>query len=416
MVKLSRLNPEDMQQVILRLLLESFQPYLSQALGDVFDRRGNPLANLRKFLKRTSGQLAVTVAAAGTAGGATSAVALWRASLRLRRGVGYRLGLVTVPLLTPLIGGLLGLGLAAGGAALLIGRLRSAEARTMARLHAQIFSIMLHADGVQDEQRLRILEEIKDRLIGSGLKSDEIEHLFSQAPRRPEELSLDADSYEPYVLRGVLISAWQLAQSQGEVAPAAVHAFRRMCLRLGLGDEVAAIQSQAQEALESQSVRIGAAIDAARHLGSDFDGAAIKDSLESLIALDPLGNAQRRRSAALRITTDVTAAAGAIAAVVSGTSQALPIIGQAYAAVHAAVASDEQATKRLQARALDLLTHLGVKPEDASAFLNPLIETLEVMRANRQDQPSEKRSFQKPNGSSQGPHASSGKAKAVPPS
>ena len=129
MLQPSFLNPEQPRQVALRILMDSVQPYVSQALSALFQRTGSPLSNLKNFIKRSSGQLAVSAVAAGAAGGATSAVALWRARLRMPRAAAYELGLVSLPLAAPLIGGFVGLALAAGGAAMFIGRLRETELR-----------------------------------------------------------------------------------------------------------------------------------------------------------------------------------------------------------------------------------------------------------------------------------------------
>lgn len=375
------LDPEQPQQVMFRILMDSVQPYMSQALGALFHHPGEPLKNLGKFLKRTSGQLAIGLTAAGAAGGATSAAALWKVGLRLPRSLGYRLGFLSMPLATPVVGGFIGLALGAGGAALLIGQLRKAELLRLATLHAQVSSVMLYADGVDAAFRERVLEELKDRLVGSGLKPDVVESLFVHAPLRVESLDLDLDAYEPATLAAVVTAVWQLLHAEGEIPAAMEHTFLRLCRRLNLGDDFARLKQQAQAALEEQSARIGAAIEAARHLGSDFHIATIEQSLEQLIALDPIASAREKRRKTLHVTTDVVATASAIAAVAVGRSQLLPIIGHAYAVLHAAVSGDETESKRLQARALELLKQLGVKPEDANRFLPPIIETLDALRS-----------------------------------
>lgn len=380
MLKLSHLNPEEPRQVVLRILMDSVQPYLSQAIGALFQRDGNPLSNLRKFLQKNAGQLAAAMTAAGTAGGATSAVALWKKSLKPHRALAYQMGITKLPLAAPILGGFVGLALCMGSAAVLVGRLRDSQALAMAKLHAQIFSVMLYAEGVDSTARQRILEELKDRLIGSGLKPDVVDSVFGRAPLRVEDLDLDVSSYEAETLRAVLMNAWQMAKSTGEVAPAAERAFRRLCARLHQGDDVAYIQEHAEKALGEQAARISATIETARHLGSDLDPAMIKTALDSLLLLDPLATANKRRLTALRVTSTVAAAAGAIAAVASGSGQILPIVGQAYAALQAATAGDDESAKRLEVRAKELLKHLGVKPEDATSFVEPLGEVLASLR------------------------------------
>lgn len=381
MVKMSHLNPEVPRQVAVRVLLDSVQPVLSQALGALFRGTGDPLSNLRRFIKRSSGPLAMAAATAGAAGGATSGVALWKASLRKPMWLMYELGLVTLPLAAPIVGGVMGLVLGATGAAYLISRARDADLLDQAKLHAQVFTVLLHAEGIDDTPRQRILEEIKDRLIGTGLKSDVVESIFLRAPLRIEELDIDVDHYELDSLRAVMTSAWQLLRAEGDSSPELEHIFTRLCRRLHLGDEITHIKAYAQEALEKQSARIGAAIDAARHIGADFDSETLSAAIEQLITLDPVRSAQERRQRALHTATDVAAVAGTLLAVGSGKGQLLPIIGQAVAALYAAKSGDDAATKRLQARAIDLLKHLGIKPDDAMRFVHPLIETLEVGRA-----------------------------------
>jgi chorismate mutase len=385
MVKMGLLNPEAPRQVAVRILMDSVQPVLSQALGAMFHGTGHPLNNLRRFIKRSSGQLAVAAATAGAAGGATSGIALWKASLRRPMWLAYELGLITLPLAAPIVGGVMGLLLGATGAAFLISRARGAESLAMAKLHAQVFSVLFSAEGGDNLPRQRIFEEIKDRLISTGLKPDVVESLFLRAPLRIEDLDIDIDHYELEPLRAVMTNAWQLARAEAEPTPAMEYTFARLCRRLNLGDEIARIKTYAQEALEKQSARIGAAIEAARHIGADFDSDTVNAALEQLITLDPLQHAQERRARALATATDVAAAAGTIVAVASGRGQILPIIGQAVAALHAVHSGDDAATKRLQARAIDLLKQLGISPDDATRFVHPIIETLELGRATAKD-------------------------------
>ncbi len=387
MVKLSPLNPEVPRQVAVRILSDSIQPLLTQALRALFQEAGNPLANLRRFFRRSTGQLAVAATTAGVAGGATSAVALWKASLRPSRSLGYELGLISMPLAAPLVGGFIGLVVGAGSAAYLLTRVRGAKSLTLAKLHAQVFSVMLYSDGIDEALRRRTLEEIKDRLVSTGVKSEVIESLFIRAPLRVEDFELDIEQYELDTLRDVLTNAWQLAGTQETPPPALEHSFARLCRRMNLADEIPRIKSLACDAVAKQSARISAAIEAARHIGSDFDDKIIDAALEQLIALDPLRSAQTRRTSALYKATNVAAVAGSILAIASKKGQFLPIIGQAFAVVHSAVRGDEAATKRLQARSVELLAHLGVKAEDATRFLPPILETLDSGRAESAKSP-----------------------------
>ena len=391
MLKVSHLNPEEPRQVVLRILMDSVQPYLSQAMSALFERGGSPMSNLKRFLQRNAGQLAATATAAGTAGGATSAVALWKRSLKAPRALGYEMGVIKMPLAAPILGGFVGLALAASGAVMLIGRLRESQGMAMAQLHAQVFSVMLHAEGIDAESRQRIFEEIKDRLIGSGLKPDVVESLFARAPQRVEDLALDATSYEPDTVRAVLTNAWQMARAAGEIAPNSERAFRRLCMRLNHGDAIDGIKEQAQHALDQHTARIDAAIEAACHIGADLNGATVKEALESLLLLDPLQQAKKRQLATLRVTSSVAAAAGAIAAVATGSGQMLPIIGQAYSALQAATSGDAESTRRLQTRARELLKHLGIKAEDANGFIEPLGEMIDALHASDRGDAEERR-------------------------
>ena len=233
---------------------------------------------------------------AGLATGAWAAISIWTSSLGLWGGLGYALGLVSMPVWVPFVGGAAGL-TAAGGA--IYGVLNLSKNRQQAR---KLRIIIGFSKALLDREELEPQDErvLSRFLKARNVKKEEIDQLLSTLPDTAEELALRYLSQEERL--EVARYIFPLVYNRGGIiADGDRHRFARVCTRLQLEDATAKEISQAyRQRLDGQWTYMGQLVDFINHFADHlaFDGREmelVREQLDQLMRFDPRRTGTSRR-------------------------------------------------------------------------------------------------------------------------
>ena len=233
---------------------------------------------------------------AGLATGAWAAISIWTSSLGLWGGLGYALGLVSMPVWVPFVGGAAGL-TAAGGA--IYGVLNLSKNRQQAR---KLRIIIGFSKALLDREELEPQDErvLSRFLKARNVKKEEIDQLLSTLPDTAEELALRYLSQEERL--EVARYIFPLVYNRGGIiADGDRRRFARVCTRLQLEDATAKEISQAyRQRLDGQWTYMGQLVDFINHFADHlaFDGREmelVREQLDQLMRFDPRRTGTSRR-------------------------------------------------------------------------------------------------------------------------
>jgi hypothetical protein len=382
---MTRLHRHDQASIddAVKIAVEITARFLVDLLTEVGRGIGemDPLVALRETIKKRQGQLTGVLALAGVAGGVAAGTSVWAGGLGFFGSVGYWLGLVSLPLWVPALGGIVGSVALAGAGFALVSKLRNRSVMDAATLQLHIFSTLAWADGVLDEAEKAALAALRDELIGAGAKADEVEWICFKAPKTGEEFLVRAQGFPEEQRRGSLISGWQLVLKSSGDRVQADKVFLTLCRRLNLGAAAEELKSSAESTCRQSGEQFGAAVVATRYLGREMDGDALERAISILTSLDPSGAAAKQNEDARAIATTMASAAAAIAAVATGNVKLLPIIGRAYVALYPSVRERAGDSDALRERAIRLAKHLGASEAQTGAYLDELRAPIEGQAA-----------------------------------
>ncbi len=233
---------------------------------------------------------------AGLATGAWAAISIWTSSLGLWGGFGYALGLVSMPVWVPFVGGAAGL-TAAGGA--IYGVLNLSKNRRQAR---KLRIIIGFSKALLDREELEPQDErvLSRFLKARKVKKEEIDQLLSTLPDTAEELALRDLSQEERL--EVARYIFPLVYNRGGIiADGDRRRFARVCTRLQLEDAAAKEISQAyRQRLDGQWAYMRQLVDFINHFADHlaFDGREmelVREQLDQLMRFDPRRTGTSRR-------------------------------------------------------------------------------------------------------------------------
>lgn len=357
--------------------------WILSVLTELGSSRGQmePLAALREALKQHAGQLTAALAAAGAASGAVAGTSIWLGSLGFFGSIGYWLGLVSLPLWAPVLGGLAGVVAGAGAGYAIAAGLQSRSTLDAAKLQLHVLSVLAWADGALDEQEHAALAGLQEQLIGAGVKAEKVAAILQQAPRSSESFALDAGKFPESRRRAALVDGWQLVLVSKGDREKAGQAFASLCRRLNLGAAATELQQTAAAMVGERGAQLGAALAAARFVGGELAPDALQRVLGTLTSMDPVQAAQRQSQTVQAAALSLSAAAAAVAAIATHNTRLLPIIGRAYAAAYGAVLERGGDAGSLRARAVQLGSELGVSADQTGAYVDELGATLSAQHA-----------------------------------
>ena len=238
---------------------------------------------------------------AGLATGAWAAISLWTSSLGLWGGVGYALGLVSMPVWVPFVGGAAGL-TAAGGA--IYGVLNLSKSRKQTR---KVRSIIGFSKVLLDREELEPQDErvLSRFLKARNVKDREATELLSTSPDTAQQLALRYLSKEERleIARYIFPLVYN---RDGAISHTDRRRFARACNKLQLGDGDAKEISRAyRQRLDGQWDYMRQLVDLinffAASLGFDSrEMELVREQLDQLMRFDPrrTGTTKRERQLA----------------------------------------------------------------------------------------------------------------------
>lgn len=261
------------------------------------DHRGVALDKIVTSFARNQAKIVSGIlGGAGLATGAWAAISLWTSSLGLWGGVSYALGLVSMPVWVPFVGGAAGL-TAAGGA--IYGVLNLSKSRQQAR---KVRGIIGFSKVLLDREDLEPQDE---RVLGRFLKAqkvkdDEAQMLLSTSPETARQLALRYLSKEERleIARYIFPLVYN---RDGIISQADRRRFARVCSRLQLADDAGRDISQAyRERLDGRWGYMRQMVDLinffATHLGFDSrEMELVRQQLDQLMRFDPRRTATGKR-------------------------------------------------------------------------------------------------------------------------
>jgi hypothetical protein len=247
-----------------------------------------------------------------------------------------------------------------------------------AKLHLHVFSVLAWADGVLDEQEKASFQQVRDRLIGAGLTSEEVDSLWSRAPQTSDAFDLKAANFSEDHRRAVLVDGWQLVLMSKGDRKQAQEAFFRLCRRLNLGDAATELQAHAEVIFTQSGPQSAAAVVATAFIGGELDPKVIERALSILIRMDPSGAAANQSKDVRAAASTLAAAVAAVAAVATDNAKLLPIIGKAYASMYGAVLERGGSPATLRDRAIQLGSQLGVSQSETGEYVDELRSTIDA--------------------------------------
>ena len=235
---------------------------------------------------------------AGLATGAWAAISLWTSSLGLWGGVGYALGLVSMPVWVPFVGGAAGL-TAAGGA--IYGVLNLSKSRQQTRKVRGIIGfskVLLDREELEPQDERVLSRFLKARKV----KDSEAQELLSTSPAIAQQLALRYLSQEERleIARYIFPLVYN---RDGAISHADRRRFARVCTRLQLGDRAAKEISHAyRDRLDGQWDYMRQLVDLINFFAARlaFDGREMelaREQLDQLMRFDPRrsGTSKRER-------------------------------------------------------------------------------------------------------------------------
>ena len=251
---------------------------------------------VNSFVRNRAKIVSGVLGSAGLATGAWAAISLWTSSLGLWGTFGYALGLVSMPMWVPGVGGAAGL-TAAGGA--IYGVLNLSKSRQQRRKLRGIigFSKVLLDREELEPQDERILSRF---LQARDVKDGEIEELLATTADTAQQLALRYLSIEERfeIARYIFPMAYN---RDGAISHADRRRFARVCTRLELGDEIAREISQAyRDRLDGQWTYMQRLVDLINYFAARlaFDGREmelVREQLDQLLHFDPRRTSSGRR-------------------------------------------------------------------------------------------------------------------------
>jgi hypothetical protein len=232
---------------------------------------------------------------AGLAGGAWAAVSIWASSLGFWGGLGYTLGVVSMPVWVPVIGSVAGL-TAAGGA--IYGVLNLTKGRQQTRKLRSIIGLSKMLIGRQDldDKDERLLRRF---LAAQQVEEEKIQELLQTSPDVGLQLANSGLNTEERL--DIVRYIFPLVYFEdGVISQTTSKRFRRLCSHLQLAEGTATEISQAyRKRLESQWIYFQNLIRQLNYFANilSFDGPEmelLREQLEQLINFDP------RKAAAVR--------------------------------------------------------------------------------------------------------------------
>jgi exonuclease VII small subunit len=233
---------------------------------------------------------------AGLATGAWAAISIWTSSLGLWGSFGYALGLVSMPVWVPFVGGAAGL-TAAGGA--IYGVLNFAKGRQQTR---KVRGIIGFSKVLLDREKLEAQDErvLSRFLRARKIKKDEIEKLLSTSSDEAQQLVLRHLSIEERleIARYIFPLVYN---HDGAIGDADRRRFARVCSGLQLKADAAREISQAyRQRLDDQWDYMRQLVDLINHFAVrlTFDGREmelVREQLNQLMRFDPRRTAVTRR-------------------------------------------------------------------------------------------------------------------------
>ena len=238
---------------------------------------------------------------AGLAGGAWAAISLWTSSLGLWGGLGYTLGLISMPVWVPVAGGVAGL-TAAGGA--VYGVLSLARSRSKVR---KLQSIIGFSKVLIDRDEFAAADErlMRRFLQAQKVKEAQIQELLKTTPAAAQELALNSLSEQERleVARYIFPIVYS---GDGVISAAERRRFARVCAQLQLESDAASkISRNYRQRLDRQWAYLQSLI---CHLNYFADALVfdhqemelLREQLEQLMHFDPRKAAPQKRDRTLR--------------------------------------------------------------------------------------------------------------------
>lgn len=236
----------------------------------------------------------------GLATGAWAAISLWTSSLGLWGGVGYALGLVSMPVWVPFVGGAAGL-TAAGGA--IYGVLNLSKSRQQTR---KVRGIIGFSKVLLDRQELEPQDErvLSRFLKARKVKDSEAQELLSTSPESAQQLALRYLSKEERleIARYIFPLVYN---RNGAISDADRRRFTRVCTRLELGEATAKDISQAyRQRLDGQWGYMRHLVNlinyfAARLAFDSREMELVREQLDQLMRFDPRRTGATKREGLL---------------------------------------------------------------------------------------------------------------------
>lgn len=300
------------------------------------------------FIRNRAKIVSGILGGAGLATGAWAAISLWTSSLGLWGSFGYALGLVSMPVWVPFVGGAAGL-TAAGGA--IYGVLNLSKNRQQRRKLRGIIGfskVLLDREDLEPQDE-RVLSRF---LQARKVKDGEIQELLSTSADTAQQLALrylsTAERLE--IARYIFPLVYN---RDGAISHADRRRFARVCTRLDLGDAAARDISQAyRERLDSQWDYMRQLVDLINHFAARlaFDGREmelVREQLDQLMRFDPRRTATMRRE---RLLVKLGRQPPSPPVDLKATAAEAALMG-AYAMAHTAV--PDMADRTVMAKAFD---------------------------------------------------------------
>lgn len=378
------------QAELLRLFAAAWNrivaPYIRRLLDSIKNSE-DPVRDIGEYLKRTKFEASAVTAALGGAAGATGGAVLWTASLGFWGGVGYWLGLVSMPLWAPIAGGLVGAMGVGGGVYAVLSKMSARDRERLADLYVHALTVMVHADGKVTAAEQDELAKLKSRMIGLGIKEGTVAKIFETAPTSIDRFEVQADRFTKSVLEAVLAEVWFAVLCAGSAGEREVKTFKSICVRLDVADSAATIRKSATKEREDGVKTAPAVTVAAAYSVPPEMWEQAKGFFDDALAVDFTGNAARRRAEILGHAATLAAAAAAVTAVAAGRPELLSIVGKGYATARAALVDQPAGGQTARKRALALAAQVGLDRKQAEAVFDQLDDVLSAARQGVERRP-----------------------------
>ncbi len=379
------MNPLDallFKRLFLRAVEDVVLPYLRSVLIQIQDDPA-PVKALARVLKENRGVPAAVAGVLAGAGGAAAGGGVAVATMGFWTGIGYWMGLVSLPLLWPIVGALVAFGGVGAGVYALLSKLSDGDKLRLAKLYAHTYTVIVFADGIKTKQEGEQITIFRDRLVSMGLKTAVVDSIFLSAPQTPDAFEFNPSDFTKDQLQMVMTEAWIAAVAADSAGPREADALDRICARLAMGDMADTIRSKVTK-ITLESVRRTPAVAAAAAYSAPDIANSAASIFDALLNADFTGNARTRRGEILSSAITLGAAAAAISVVASGHPEALSIVAEGYAVARTAADDDPNAVKRVRKRSLELLSRLNVDQKQANEYLANIDSVLDDTRKQAQ--------------------------------